>query len=523
MSLLGKFATVGGATFTSRVLGLAREIMMAATLAAGPVADVFYTCFRLPNLFRAMFAEGAFNIAFVPMFAKELEKGTKDAKKLGSEIFAVLISWLIVFTAAAIIFMPFIITNILAPGFNDTPEKMNLAIVMSRIMFPYLMFMSLAAMLAGILNCLQRYFIAAIAPVILNIVLIAVLAGIKIIEMDNNKIVGICLAGAVFLAGALQMSFLFFALKKEKMIFKLITPKLTPKVKKLMILMAPAILTGGVLQINLLIGTIIATTQDGANALINYADRLNQLPIGVVGVAVGVVLLPELTRALNSGNANAENLQNRAIEFAMMCAVPASIGLIMMPEEIVRIVYQRGVFTAETTKNVANILWVFATGLPAYITIKAIQPAFFARGDMKNPLLMAAIMVIINITLSIMLFPKYGPVAIAVATSIAAWVHLIIATFAIAIKYQFKPQQMCINRIARTIIATAIMGAAIIIAKDMGQSMLENQLFFKQLIALSGIIVLAVGVYGISLAIMAKIIGDQSIIEQIKLSIKKNT
>ena len=298
--LFSKFATVGGASMASRMLGFVREALLAAALGAGPVADVFYTCFRFPNLFRRLFAEGAFNIAFVPLFAKELEGGGEEAaRKFGQEVFSVLASWLLLFTVLSILAMPWLVATVVAPGFVDTPEKFDLSVTMTRIMFPYLLCMSLVAMFSGILNSLRRYFLAAIVPVLLNIILICVLVLGIMLDWPDRQI-GLGLAVGVLISGFAQLAFLAWGVWRVGLGFKLTSPRLTAPVKRLLVLMGPGLLTGGVLQINLLIGTIIATAQDGANALLNYADRLNQLPLGVIGIAVGVVLLPELSRALKA-------------------------------------------------------------------------------------------------------------------------------------------------------------------------------------------------------------------------------
>ena len=298
--LLSKFATVGSASMASRLLGFGREALLAAALGTGPVADVFYTCFRFPNLFRRLFAEGAFNIAFVPLFAKELEAGGEEAaRKFAQQVFAVLASWLIVFTCAALLTMPFLVAHVVAPGFVDTPEKFELSVSMTRIMFPYLICMSLVAMFSGVLNSLRRYFLAAIVPVLLNIILISVLVA-GILGQWPDRLIGMAMAWGVLVSGLAQLAFLTWGVWRIGLGFQLVPPRLTAPVKRLLVLMGPGLMTGGVLQINLLIGTIIATQQDGANALLNYADRLNQLPLGVIGVAVGVVLLPELSRALKA-------------------------------------------------------------------------------------------------------------------------------------------------------------------------------------------------------------------------------
>ena len=487
--LFSKFATVGGATMASRLLGFAREAMMAAALGTGPVADVFYTCFRFPNLFRRLFAEGAFNIAFIPLFAKELEAGGEEAaRKFAQEVFSVLASWLLVFTGIAILFMPFLVSTIVAPGFNDNPDKFELSVTMTRIMFPYLLCMSLVAMFSGVLNSLRRYFLAAIVPVLLNVILVSVLFLGITLGLEERQI-GITLAWGVFASGIAQFLFLLWGVHKEGMGFQLVAPKLTRPVRRLMVLMGPSLLTGGVLQINLLIGTIIATAQDGANALLNYADRLNQLPLGVIGIAVGVVLLPELSRALKAGDhKHAENLQNRSLEFSLALTLPAAVGFIIIPQDIVRLVYERGQFDPAATDATSLALAAFATGLPAYVMMKVFQPAFFAREDMRTPFIYSLIMVATNVALSLSLFPSLGHVGIAIATSISAWVNLSLLVGTQWKRGDFKPDQLTIKRLSLLLLASLVMGAAIWVGRELIASSLLEGGFFLRFIGVGGLI-----------------------------------
>lgn len=494
--LIAKFATVGGATMASRVLGLLREALMAAALGAGPVADVFYTCFRFPNLFRRLFAEGAFNIAFVPLFAKELEAGGDEAaKKFGQEVFAVLSTWLMVFTALALLVMPFLVSTIVAPGFTDTPEKFDLAVTMTSIMFPYLLFMSLVAMFSGMLNSYRRYFLAAFVPVLLNVVLVSILLLAIFLEF-SSRTTGLWLAWGVLLSGFLQLGGLYWGVRRAGLSFKFAVPKLTAPVKRLLVLMGPSLLTGGVLQINLLIGTIIATTMDGANALLNYADRLNQLPLGIIGIAVGVVLLPELSRALKSDNhAEAERLQNRSLEFALALTLPAAVGLICLPQDIIRVVYERGAFDAETTRLTAQALMAFATGLPAYVMIKVFQPAFFAREDMRTPFWFSLIMVAVNVVLSLSLFPIYGHVAIAIATSVSAWVNVILLAGTQWRRGDFKPEILTLKRLVLMALAALFMGAVLWFLSGQFNAWLSADSFFIKLFALGALISIGGALY----------------------------
>lgn len=494
--LIAKFATVGSATMASRVLGLAREALMAAALGAGPVADVFYTCFRFPNLFRRLFAEGAFNIAFVPLFAKELEAGGEEQARLfAQDVFSVLASWLLIFTGVALIVMPYLVATIVAPGFVDTPEKFDLAVTMTRIMFPYLLFMSLVAMFSGMLNSMRHYFLAAFVPVLLNVILVSILLAALWLAWEPRQI-GLALAWGVLASGLAQFALLALGIRKRGLTFRLVPPRLTPAVKRLMVLMGPGLLTGGVLQINLLIGTIIATMQDGANALLNYADRLNQLPLGVIGIAVGVVLLPELSRALKAGDrAEADRLQNRSLEFAMALTVPAAVGLMVLPEPIVRLIYERGAFDAETTRATAQALVAFASGLPAYVLIKVFQPAFFAREDMRTPFWFSCIMVAANVVISLTLFPMLGHVAIALATSLSAWLNVVLLVGEQWRRGDFRPHASTLKRLFYIALAAALMAGCLLGTLVLVDPVLREGNFLVQLFVLGAMIVVAALIY----------------------------
>ncbi len=462
MSLIAKFATVGGATMASRVLGFVREALIGAALGAGPVADAFYAAFRFPNLFRRLFAEGAFNTAFIPLFAKELEgDGLAGARRFAEDVLSVLVVTLIGLSALAMIFMPFLVGTVIAPKFADTPDKFDLTVLMTRIMFPYLFCMSLTAMLSGVLNSMRKYFLAAFVPVLLNVILIAGLL-IAMNTGTDQRTTGLVLASCVFLSGFAQLGFLVWGVRREGFSMRLKRPQLTPGVKRLLVLMGPAMLTGGVMQINLLVGQIIASAQDGAIALLNYADRINQLPLGVIGIAIGVVLLPELSRALNAGDhADANHLQNRSLEFALALTLPAAVGFMTMPGPLVAILYERGAFSPETTAMAAQALAGFAAGLPAAGLIQGVPPAFFARANMKSPLWFSLITVAVNIAGSLLFFPIYGHVAIAAATSAAVWVNFLLLAGTLWANGDFRPAPASLRRIAIVIAASVLIGVAI--------------------------------------------------------------
>lgn len=459
MSLIGKFATVGGATMASRVLGFVREAMIAAFLGAGPVADAFYAAFRFPNLFRRLFAEGAFNAAFVPLFAKEIEGGgTAAARRFAEQVLSVLLVSLLLLSALAMIFMPFLVGTVIAPKFAADPEKFDLTVLLARIMFPYLAAMSLVAMLSGILNSLRRYFVAALAPVLLNIVLIAGLIASGYLSLSAPHI-GRVLGWSVTLSGLAQLSLLVWALKREGFTLDLVRPRLTPAVRRLLWLAAPAALTGGITQINLLVGQIIASAQSGAIAMMNYADRLLQLPLGVIGIAIGVVLLPELSRALKAkDDKEAKHLQNRSLEFGLALTVPAAFGLALLPEPIIALVFERGAFTRETTLITAGVLAAFAVGLPAFVLSKIFTPAFYAREDMRTPLWASVVSVVINIIGSLILFPRIGVIGIAIATSLAGWASALFLGQQLLARDLFRPAAITVKRIGLIVAGAALMG-----------------------------------------------------------------
>ena len=466
--LLGKFATVGGATMASRVLGFAREALVGAALGAGPVADAFYTAFALPNLFRRIFAEGAFNTAFVPLFAKELEGegGKARAQVFAVQVVSVLVPILAVLSIVCIVAMPAVVF-LNAPGFADTPEKFDLTVTMARIMFPYLFALSLVAMLSGVLNSLRRYFLAAFVPVLLNVILVATLLFVLWRGVDDVT-TGLWLAWGVFAAGLAQLLLLVWGTRREGFLIRPARPRLTPGVRQLLVLMGPAVLTGGVIQINLFIGQMIASLQDGARALLNYADRLNQLPLGVIGIAIGVVLLPELSRALKAGRREeAERLQDRSLEFALALTLPAAVAFVTVPQPLVALVYERGQFDAEVTRLTALALAAYAAGLPAYVLIKVFQPAFFARLDTKTPFRFSLVMVVVNVLGSLALFPSLSPyglghVGIAFATAVSAWVNVALLAGAAWRSGDFRPARATLRRVSAIVAASLAMGATLL-------------------------------------------------------------
>jgi len=462
MSLMRSAAVVGSMTIISRILGFIRDVLIAGVLGTGLVADAFFVAFRLPNLFRRLFAEGAFNAAFVPLFTKRLEgEGRAQARQFGNEVLSVLTFTLLGFTIAAEIFMPLLV-HLLAPGFVDNPEKFDLTVVLTRIAFPYLLFMSLVAFLSGVLNSLGRFAAAAAAPILLNVVLIAVLVFAYFVNSGDQQYAGYLLVWGVAVAGCLQWLMLVIAARRAGMSFKVRRPKLTPAVRRLIVLGIPGVIAGGVTQINIVVGTIIASMQASAVSFLYYAERIYQLPLGVIGIAIGIVLLPEIVRKLRSGDAEAAGKsQNRALEFSMLLTLPAAVALVVIPQPILMVLFQRGAFGPEATMATAYALTAFAFGLPAFVLNKIFSPGFFAREDTKTPMHFAAVAVAINIAVSLALFPYFQHVGIAVATSFAGWINVALLWMTLVKRGHFKVDQRLKSRLITYVVCAACMGAAL--------------------------------------------------------------
>ncbi len=444
----------------SRVLGFARDMLIANVIGAGLIADAFFVAFKFPNFFRRLFAEGAFNAAFVPLFAGRLTTDGKTAAvEFAAEVASVLCAALLVFTIAAIMTMPWLMLAI-APGFTDQPDKFDLTVSLTRLTLPYLTFMALVALMGGMLNSLERFAATAAAPILLNIVLIAVLLGVRHRILPDP---GYALAWGVAVAGLGQFVWIALACRRAGIGFLPPRPRLTPGVKRLFVLMAPALLGAGVVQINLVIDVILASTlAEGSVSFLYYADRVNQLPLGVVGVAVGVTLLPLLTRQLQSGEAKAAlGSQNRAIEFALTLTLPAAAALIIIPGPIVTVLFQRGAFGSASAEATASTLAAFAVGLPAYVLLKALTPGFFARGDTKTPVKVAIVAMIANVVLAVALMQMLAHVGIALATALSAWFNATTLAILMVRREHLIFDARLRRRVPRLILASAMMGVAL--------------------------------------------------------------
>ncbi len=460
MALLRAAATVGGFTMASRVLGFVRDLVFAALLGAGPVADAFLVAFRLPNLFRRLFAEGAFASAFVPMFSARLQQeGRSAALAFAEEALAVLFAALLVFTVLAEAFMPLLVLA-LAPGFLDQPERFGPAVLFSRLTFPYLLCMALLAFFAGILNSFYRFAIPSAAPILLNIVLIAALA----VSALWTGAPGLALAIGVCAAGFGQLALILWDMRRAGLRVRLRFPRLTRSVRRLLALLVPGTLSAGVLQINLLIGTMIASLlPTGAVAWLHYADRIYQLPLGVVGIALGTALLPRLSRTLRAGDsAGAADDMNRAVEVAMLLSLPAAAALLAMPGAVAGALFERGAFSPADTQATAAAIAAFAAGLPAFVLVRVLQPGFFARSDMRTPLRITIVAVALNTGLSLALFREFGHVGIAAATSAAAWANTAMLWMTLRRLGHCRADRRLVSRLPRAAAAAAVMAGALI-------------------------------------------------------------
>ena len=459
MKLYRSFATVGGMTMASRVLGFVRDILIAAVLGTGLVADTFFVAFRFPNLFRRLFAEGAFNAAFVPLFAKRLEgEGAAAARQFANEALSALVTALLILTAIAEIAMPWLM-YVIAPGFADSPEKFDLAVLLTRIAFPYLLFVSVVALFSGMLNALHRFAVAAFAPVMLNIILICVMAGVAWAGFGNTPEAGEALAWGVAAGGVAQMLVLLFWSRKTGMGLKLQRPRMSEGVRRLFALGIPGVIAGGITQVNILIGTIIASLQDSAVSWLYYADRIYQLPLGLVGIAIGVVLLPDLSRKLRAEDGDgALHAQNRSLELALLLTLPAAVALMVVPVPIIQVLFERGAFTLADTSASAAALAAFAAGLPAFVLVKVFSPGFFAREDTRTPMRYAGVSVAVNIIGSLALFWVIGHVGIAISTSLAGWVNALLLATTLKRRGHFEFDAQFRRRIVPVCISCAVMG-----------------------------------------------------------------
>ncbi|HLY55810.1 MAG TPA: murein biosynthesis integral membrane protein MurJ [Stellaceae bacterium] len=422
MALLRAAATVGGFTMLSRVLGFVRDMLIAWALGAGFVSDAFFVATRLPNLFRSLFAEGAFNAAFVPVFAGHIAaEGHAAAKAHAEAALSLLLTALLVVTLLAEIFMPWLIP-LIAAGFVADPDQLAFVTHLTRITFPYLLFISLVSLQGGVLTSLSRFAAVAATPMLLNIFQIgAVLWGVR----ESDAVEALC--WGVTAAGVAQFLWLAGSCAAAGMALRLPWPRLTVEMRRLGGLMLPGVLGAGVTQINLLVSTNVASLLPaGSISYLQYADRLNQLPLAVVGTAVGTAILPLLSRQIRSGDeAGAAETQNRGLELSLFLTVPAAVALWTIAQPILSVLFERGRFDAQATAATAAALAVYAAGLPAFVLVKVLAPAFYARQDTATPVRIAILSMAVNLVLTIALAGPLKHVGNATATTVAGWVNAV--------------------------------------------------------------------------------------------------
>ena len=454
MNLIASTSTFGFFTLISRILGYVRDILIAIFLGTSFLADAFFVAFRLPNTFRRLFAEGTFNAAFIPSYAGALAKNKIEADNFAKNVFNLLFIILLFFVLVAEIFMPQLIF-LIAPGFYKDPEKLKLAVDLSRITFPFLFFVCLASFFAAILNSYNKFAAAAAAPIILNVILIGSLFFSQWINISDVLV----LSYAVSLAGFLQLIVLLFFVRKHFKPILSIKIKIDEQIKFFFRKLLPSIFSSGVTQINILVGTIIASFQAGAVSYLYYADRVYQINLAVAGIAVGTVMLPELSKHVKNNNSELiTNLQNRALELCLFLSVPAAVALVLASDQIITSLFGYGSFDNVSVINTAIALTFFGFGVPAFSILKIFSNFFFARNDTKTPFYLSVVSVTLNIMISVSLFSRFGFVIIPIATSISSWINVLMLYYFIKKRDLHIFDSKFIYKFPRMILSVVVMG-----------------------------------------------------------------
>lgn len=463
MSLFRAIATVGGLTMVSRIAGFVRDLLIARYLGAGPIADAFFVSLRLPNFFRSLFAEGAFTAGFLPLFSRtEAKEGRAAAQNFAERALSLLLLVTLAFTLVAQIAMPLVIL-VLAPGFANDPLRFPLSVSLTIITFPYLLFISLASLYGAVLNCFGRFFAMAATPILLNLVMIAGMLWLT----PHVPNAGYALAWSTLIGGILQFLWLAWDAQRVGISLRLRRPVVNEKVRRLFRLVLPAALGAGATQINMVVGLILASLLPaGAVSYLFYADRINQLTVGVVGAAIATALLPTLAGQLaRDDHKAAAHTQNRAIEFGLLLAVPSSVALLVVPFPIISILFQRGEFNLATTQATAATLLAYAVGLPAFVLSRTLTPAFHARQDTRTPVQLALVTIAVNILLSLALMPVLAHVGLALATSLAASTNTLLLLVTLHRRGHWRSDARLTGRTWRILVASLAM-AAVLVALD---------------------------------------------------------
>ncbi len=473
MNLTKALGSVGGLTLASRILGLFRDTLFARFVGAGFASDAFLIAFRLPNLFRALFAEGAFSAAFIPMFNRKVGdkngRGLPDGLSFAEDALSVLLPVLIGMTVLLEL-AAWPVTWLMTFGFNGVgADRFDFVVHLSRITLPYLLLISLVSLLGGILNSLHKFWINAAAPILLNATLIAALllfhAHEPLFTARNQAI-------AVTVSGALQLIWLIYACRSSGVTLRLKRPQLNPDVKKLLSLIWPAAAGAGAVQINLLVSTALAAAllPAGSISYIYFADRLNQLPLGLIGIGLGTVLLPTISRQLGRGeDAEAMETQNRGMELALFLTLPATVALIVCGTPIVGALFQHGKFTLGDSTLTAQALAAFSIGLPSYILVKVLTPGYYARSDTKTPVRYATMSMVVNLVLNLLLIKPLGHMGPPLATAIASTVNVAMLYRTLVRRRHFVPDARLARRTWRLLVAAVIMGGVMFFLNDLFQ------------------------------------------------------
>ena len=483
MSLLKHSGTIGALTLVSRVLGLARDMLMARFVGAGLASDAFLIAFRIPNLFRALFAEGAFSAVFVPMFNRriteaEIEKaetGRAAAIEFASQVLSVMMPFLILFTVIMMLLAAPLVSA-MTGGFPDGgPEKYALTVYMTRITLPYLGLISIVSLLGGILNSFNRFWVNAAAPILLNICMIVALVFFR---GDGEIETAISQSIAVTASGMMQLLWLILSCRQAGVKLRIGLPRLSPGVKRMLWLIGPAAIGQGAIQFNLLVSTSLAARFLPGSSIswLYYADRMNQLPLGILGIGVGTAILPALSRQISAKDgAAAENTQNRALELSLFLALPAAIALAISATPLIRGVFEHGAFTATDTLGTASALAAFALGVPAYVLIKVLTPGFYAREDTRTPVRIAVVSMLVNLVGNLVLIWQLGVVGLALSTAAAAWVNMFLLYYVLHRRGHLTLDTRLLTKSLRIVAAGAIMGIALWLANPLADSYMAGE------------------------------------------------
>ena len=476
MSLLKHVGTIGSLTMLSRVAGMAREMIFARVLGANAITDAWFQAFIIPNVFRRLFAEGAFSAAFVPMFSKRLRSaedetsGLDEARSFSDDVLSVFLPVLIVLCAVMMLAMPWIIWA-LGDQARD-PANFDMEVAFARIMFPYILLVSLVTLFTGMLNSVSRFAPGASFPIILNLVLIAALL-IGDYAMDNwgwtTRQVGYGQAWAVTIGGIVQLVWVYIWTRVEGFRPKLLWPRITPEVKRLSIIALPAAIGGGAYQINTLVQLYFLNQLDsGSISYMNYADRLNQLPLGIIGIALSTAILPTLSKFVGAKNKEGtDRVQSDAIELSMLLTIPAAVALVVCAVPFVTMIFQGGQFSLEQARLTGEVLAALVLGLPAYVLVKVLVPNFYARSDTRTPVYAAFISLVIFVLANVLLVDGWGVVGVAAASAVGAWINVAYLYVVLVKRGYYAIPLALVGRLARQLVAAAAMGAALWFARDL--------------------------------------------------------